>query len=142
MVAAAVAGLGPLVALGPAGAAATPTVKVATRGSLGPVLVTPGGATLYRYTPDKPNDPTCTGPCAQAWPPYTVASGTAVHGKGVGSVAVGGGVRQVTFHKEPLYRYAGDTAAGDAKGQGLGGVWFVVHPAGSPAAAAKSTGAW
>ncbi len=34
-----------------------------------------------------------------------------------------------------LYHYAGDTAPGDAKGDGLGGVWHVYHdPAAAPAA--------
>ena len=31
----------------------------------------------------------------------------------------------------PLYRFAGDVAAGDTTGQGSGGVWFVVAPDGT-----------
>ena len=28
----------------------------------------------------------------------------------------------------PLYRYSGDSAGGQALGQGSGGIWFVVEP--------------
>jgi predicted lipoprotein with Yx(FWY)xxD motif len=42
----------------------------------------------------------------------------------------------VTYNGMPLYRYAKDEDAGDAYGQGIGGIWFVVMPAamGTPAA--------
>jgi len=32
----------------------------------------------------------------------------------------------------PLYRYAGDAAAGDTNGQGTGSVWYVVGADGQP----------
>jgi predicted lipoprotein with Yx(FWY)xxD motif len=31
----------------------------------------------------------------------------------------------VSYNGMPLYYYAADSAAGDTKGQGVGGVWFV-----------------
>jgi predicted lipoprotein with Yx(FWY)xxD motif len=37
----------------------------------------------------------------------------------------------VTYGGKPLYHFAGDTAAGDTKGQGLNGLWFVVRGDGS-----------
>ena len=37
---------------------------------------------------------------------------------------------QVTFYGHPLYTYASDTAAGQATGQGSGGVWFLVDAEG------------
>jgi hypothetical protein len=43
------------------------------------------------------------------------------------------GKSQLTYNGHPLYRYAGDGAAGDTNGQGLtdfGGGWDVVSPAG------------
>ena len=40
------------------------------------------------------------------------------------------GATQVTFYGQPLYYFAGDTAAGETKGQGLGGKWYVVDAEG------------
>jgi predicted lipoprotein with Yx(FWY)xxD motif len=33
--------------------------------------------------------------------------------------------------KWPLYRFAGDTAAGEVNGQGSGGAWFAIAPDGA-----------
>ena len=35
------------------------------------------------------------------------------------------GKKQVTYNGAPLYYFAADAAAGDTKGQGLNGKWFV-----------------
>ena len=35
------------------------------------------------------------------------------------------GTTQVAYDHQPLYYYAGDSAAGDTTGQGLSGKWFV-----------------
>ncbi len=37
---------------------------------------------------------------------------------------------QVTYNSLPLYYFAGDKAAGDAKGQGVKSVWYVIDPSG------------
>jgi len=108
-------------------------VNETTNQSVGMILVSVTGFTLYHYTPDKPNKPTCTGSCTTAWPPFLLPKGVAVAkgGTGVtglGSVSVAGGRRQVTYHGTPLYRFVGDTSPGSANGQGTGGIWFVVHP--------------
>jgi predicted lipoprotein with Yx(FWY)xxD motif len=34
----------------------------------------------------------------------------------------------VTYKGSPLYHFKGDQAAGDTKGNGVGGVWSVVVP--------------
>ena len=49
------------------------------------------------------------------------------------------GTTQVTYDGHPLYLYSGDTIAGDANGQGIGGVWFAVTAKGAPATASSST---
>jgi predicted lipoprotein with Yx(FWY)xxD motif len=65
----------------------------------------------------------------------------------LGTVARSDGTLQVTYKGMPLYRYTGDTKTGDANGQGVGGIWFVV-PASATAAAtttpttAKSSGGY
>jgi predicted lipoprotein with Yx(FWY)xxD motif len=43
---------------------------------------------------------------------------------------------QVTYNGLPLYYYVQDSAAGDANGQGVGGAWYVVNPAGEAVTAA------
>jgi predicted lipoprotein with Yx(FWY)xxD motif len=113
---------------------ATPvSVNKANRGKLGTILVSGTGLTLYHFTQDKANKPTCTGGCTSVWPPLLVPSGTSPKGgpgvSGLSSVKLANGTRQVTFHGQPLYRFALDKTAGDAKGQGVLGTWFVVHPA-------------
>jgi predicted lipoprotein with Yx(FWY)xxD motif len=122
-----------LVSAGVAGAKGSPVVLATARGSLGKVLVTSSGATLYRYTPDgTAGKATCTGGCASLWPPLTVPAGTTAPkgGPGVGKLgttAAAHGVRVVTYHGMPLYRYAPDSGT-STQGQGIGGIWFVVHP--------------
>jgi hypothetical protein len=37
------------------------------------------------------------------------------------------GRRQLTYNKMPLYTFADDSGT-SVDGQGIGGVWFVVHP--------------
>ena len=45
------------------------------------------------------------------------------------------GTTQVTYDGHPLYLYSGDTAAGDANGEGVGDIWFAVTAQGTPAQA-------
>jgi predicted lipoprotein with Yx(FWY)xxD motif len=117
---------------GTTGGGGSATVKSAKVGSVGTVLVDAKGFTLYHYSPDHNGVSTCTGTCAQTWPPLTVASGTKPSGmSGLGTTKRSDGTTQVTFKGEPLYTYSGDSAAGQANGQGIGGVWHVVLASGS-----------
>ena len=68
------------------------------------------------------------------WPPLTVADGeepTAAAGvQGTLGVHVRpDGSRQVTLDDQPLYFWLFDEAVGDATGQNVGGVWFVISAA-------------
>ncbi|HUY65374.1 MAG TPA: hypothetical protein VMV06_01025 [Acidimicrobiales bacterium] len=127
------------------GKSATTVVAASPRGSLGVILVDRSGRTLYRFLPDGTGKPTCTGACAAVWPPLTVPVGTMhVSASGLSASDLGtatgtGGALQVTFKGMPLYRFSGDARPGDAKGQGLGGTWFVVPAAASPSAAPSTT---
>jgi hypothetical protein len=38
---------------------------------------------------------------------------------------------QVTYRGYPLYRFAADKLAGQVKGQGYGGKWYLINPAGA-----------
>jgi predicted lipoprotein with Yx(FWY)xxD motif len=110
--------------------AAEGTVAVASTG-LGEVLVDAKGRTLYVFTKDKGDQSVCSGKCAAAWPALTVTgaatAGTGVQASLLSTAKQANGSTQVTYGGKPLYYFAGDTAAGDTKGQGLNGVWFVVR---------------
>jgi predicted lipoprotein with Yx(FWY)xxD motif len=70
------------------------------------------------------------------WPPVKSSTATPTVGAGLdgSKVAVdmqADGTDQLAYGGHLLYTFAGDIAAGDAKGQGLGGVWYVLSPAGT-----------
>jgi hypothetical protein len=48
----------------------------------------------------------------------------------VGTVTRTDGTKQVTLAGLPLYLFASDSKAGEAKGQAVGGVWWVVGAGG------------
>ena len=129
-----------------ASGAANVQVKVRTT-SLGKILVTAQGHTLYLFAPDKRGKSVCYGSCASYWPPLLV-SGKPSAGVGVNASLLGvttrkDGKHQVTYNGHPLYTYVGDKAAGKTSGQGLnlsGGLWWVVSPAGNAVKKASSSG--
>lgn len=127
----------------PTPAPAGTLVKVSTHPQLGPILTDAQGRTLYLFTRDTPNTSSCTDACAQAWPPLlTTATPTA--GEGLNAALLGttrrpDGTTQVTYNGWPVYYFASDQAPGDAKGQGVRGVWFVLSPAGTPLGLATPT---
>jgi predicted lipoprotein with Yx(FWY)xxD motif len=112
-------------------------VKVGTT-SLGRILVTAQGRTLYMFAADKRNKSACYGSCATYWPPLLTTT-TRVHGAGVKASLLGttkrtDGKLQITYNGRPLYRFLKDTKSGQASGQGLnlsGGLWWVMSPAGA-----------
>jgi predicted lipoprotein with Yx(FWY)xxD motif len=98
--------------------------------SLGKVLATSSGRTLYLYTPDPKNHGTCTGSCASTWPPLKT-KGAPRAGMGVNKMLLGQtSTHQVTYNHHPLYTYSADSAPGDTQGEGSSGVWFAVTAAG------------
>jgi len=119
----------------PTGGAAS----VAARGgSLGTILVDSQGRTLYLFEKDKNGRSACSGACAQTWPPLT-ASGAPKAGSGLTASLLGttrrsDGSMQITYHGHPLYRYSGDSSAGQTNGQGskaFGAEWYVLAPSGN-----------
>ncbi|MGW4876392.1 hypothetical protein ACWEPI_07485 [Streptomyces sp. NPDC004262] len=105
---------------------------------VGTVVTDDRGMTLYRFDEDRP-DPsrwTCSGTCTKTWLPVIV--GDAVRTSGVGRNLLGtvhrDGEKQLTLAGWPLYRYSGDTAAGQANGQGRDARWHAVAPSGAKAA--------
>ena len=130
-----------LVAAGAALAGMGGTTVTLHRTSLGKVLATSSGLTLYMYKPDPKGKSVCNAGCDSTWPPLTTKgkphAGKGLQQKLLGTTRRSDGKLQVTYKGHPLYRYAGDVKAGQAKGEGLGGIWFALSAAGKKAAAAQ-----
>ena len=133
----------------PAASSSSSAVKTA-RINGATVLTNARGLTLYSFAPDTPTTSKCNGSCAHSWPPV---EGPATAGPGVtgtlGTITRSDGTIQATYKGHPLYTYLGDTAPGQAKGNGLnvsGGVWHEVTvsgsavPASSPSASSHGYG--
>jgi predicted lipoprotein with Yx(FWY)xxD motif len=132
----------PASAVGSSGKALTITTqKVPT---IGTVLATKSGQTLYRFSVDPAGKATCTATCAKVWPPLLLPKGVshlkAPHGvKGLSVVHVTGGRLQVFFHHQALYTFVNDKKKGQASGQGVENDWFVVLSNGKSSAPASTT---
>jgi predicted lipoprotein with Yx(FWY)xxD motif len=115
----------------PAGAAtAKKAVLTATVPGVGVILVDGQGHALYTHTDANGQAVACTGACATAWPPVTLAAGAKVKPvKGVKGLGTTSDTHQVTSTGLPLYRFSLDMQAKQAKGEGInafGGTWHVV----------------
>ncbi len=109
-------------------------MKATGNANLGNILTDDKGRTVYLRTNDDRKTPTCTGSCAQVWPPLTTSgapkAGAGTNAALLGTVGASDGTMQVTYNGWPLYYFSRDAQPGDANGQATGGVWFVVSPAG------------
>lgn len=114
----------------PAGGGAT--IQAASN-ALGTILTDGKGHTVYVFAPDTTSSSTCYDICAKYWPPV-LSSGAPTAGSGIDASKLStsarkDGSKQVTYNGHPLYTFALDKSAGDAKGQGMnqdGGLWWVV----------------
>ena len=105
--------------------------------SLGTFLVDGHGRALYLWDADHGPKSTCSGACAQAWPPLTATAtpkaGGAVKASLLATTKRANGSREVTYAGQPRYYFEGDTQPGQTTGQGsngFGAPWWVVTPAG------------
>ncbi len=97
------------------------------------VLTSPDGFTLYYLTVDTTTAPKCSGACLTTWPPLLTNGNPSsmVPLSGTLTVVMNANGDQVAYNGHLLYRFSGDKAKGDAKGEGLqafGGVWKVATP--------------
>ncbi len=99
---------------------------------LGKVLADNKGMTLYTFDKDVPGKSNCKGKCATAWPPVLAGASAKATGK-LSIITRDDGSKQWAYGKMPLYGWFKDKKTGDVTGDGRGGVWHVVHPAGTGA---------
>jgi predicted lipoprotein with Yx(FWY)xxD motif len=106
-------------------------IKLTEKAGVGKFFTDSKGMTLYIFKKDSPGKSACAGPCVEKWPLYfreKVSVPEGLNAGDIGTITREDGKRQTTYKASPLYYYAGDKAPGDALGQGLGNVWFVVNP--------------
>ncbi|MEU5592811.1 hypothetical protein [Streptomyces sp. NPDC020298] len=100
----------------------------------GSVVTDDKGMTLYRYGKDQatPSKWTCSGACTRTWVPVIVGDSVQTSGveKGLLGTVHRNGEKQLTLAGWPLYRYVGDTEAGQTNGQGKDKEWYAVTPSG------------
>jgi predicted lipoprotein with Yx(FWY)xxD motif len=108
------------------------TLTTSANKDLGDILITPDGMTLYTFSKDTAGASTCSGDCAKEWPPYTVLADDRVAAGGLKgkleTITREDKKIQVTYNGAPLYVFAKDKVPGDATGNKVGDVWFVVKP--------------
>jgi predicted lipoprotein with Yx(FWY)xxD motif len=107
-------------------ASAKAPVSTAKKAKVGQVIVDAEGRTLYRFTAEAQGRPVCTGSCVDTWPPATVQDDGGLPDHVAAVKRPDGGGLQLTYDGHPLYRYSGDRSTADAKGEGVGGQWYVV----------------
>ncbi|HEX9816327.1 MAG TPA: dienelactone hydrolase family protein, partial [Candidatus Thermoplasmatota archaeon] len=97
---------------------------------LGMILADPAGRALYVFTNDDPGKSNCYDQCAANWPPYLLEmepGGPGDVADELGLVERTDGKQQAAYRDRPLYYWAKDVKGGDATGDGVGGIWFVVR---------------
>jgi predicted lipoprotein with Yx(FWY)xxD motif len=123
-----------------------PFVQVVETDEYGPILADHECRTVYIFAPDGEagGEPTCVDDCAANWPPLFVPDGS------VPALAdeLDPSLFSVAEHAEgpmlkvgdwPLYYFAGDSGPSQTNGQGVGGVWWLVSPDGTPYEEAAET---
>jgi predicted lipoprotein with Yx(FWY)xxD motif len=116
----------------PARATATATVQL-RHSSLGDILVTSSGRTLYEFTRDHTDKSACVAikGCSTVWP--SLKSGRPTAGAGVKSSLLSSSKGFVTYAGHPLYTYSGDYGAEETSYVGaktFGGTWYAINASG------------
>lgn len=115
------------------------TAITTERTKLGTILAAgPKHLTVYLFVADTGSSSTCSGACAQVWPPVTTSGSPKAEGEAMaanlGTTTRSDGTKQVTYKGHPLYWYVSDSQAGETTGQGstsYGAPWYVLSPSGS-----------
>lgn len=94
--------------------------------SVGRILTTPDGRTVYVFDHDRPGASSCYSSCATIWRPVTVPGNAQPFGA-MTIIMRNDGARQWAYNGRPLYVYTDDRAPGDVTGNGQAGMWHVVQ---------------
>jgi predicted lipoprotein with Yx(FWY)xxD motif len=119
----------------PAGHASSAATVQLRHTSLGSILVSSSGGTLYEFTRDHGNKNSCAtiGGCSSVWPSLK-ASGRPTAGSGVkASLLSTTSGNQVIYAGHPLYTYSGDSGPGKTSYVGaksFGGTWYAINASG------------
>ncbi len=102
--------------------------------SLGSILVSSSGRTLYEFTKDRANKSSCAAisGCSHVWPSLR-ASGRPTAGSGIKASLLSTSGGQVTYAGHPLYLYSGDSGPGKTSYVGVkqfGGSWYALNASG------------
>ena len=108
-----------------------PGVKLTANAELGNILVDENGMTLYFFSNDADGQSACTDGCLDNWPVFyssTLEIGSGLDQNDFAVITRSDGKPQITYKGWPLYYFINDKNAGDVKGEGIKGVWFVAKP--------------
>lgn len=127
----------------PTGEPASEVAITIAHTSAGIALAGPDGKTLYILTNDQNGTSSCTtGPCSRAWPALVSNPADLQIAPGItgtfGITIWADGTQQVTHNGQPLYFYSKDGAAGDARGEGVAGVWCIARISARPGCGASA----
>ncbi|HYA37687.1 MAG TPA: hypothetical protein VEI74_05390 [Candidatus Methylomirabilis sp.] len=92
------------------------------------ILTDASGRALYTSDKDASNKSNCNDGCAATWPPFLVKEGDRTPAN-FSVITRDDGTKQWALNGKPLYFFAADVQAGEAKGDRKGGVWHVIRGA-------------
>lgn len=111
------------------------TTLTVVRTAWGPVVANSRGEVLYAFADDTATTSACVADwCLIDWPPLHNSSSPSAPPSVMATLGVldrPDGIDQVVLGGHLLYTFAGDLHPGDTRGQGIGGDWYLVSPAGT-----------
>ncbi len=106
-------------------------VRLATDATLGSILTDSEGMSLYFFSRDSKGASACSGGCIASWPIFYKSNlilDQGLDASDFGEITRADGEKQTTYKGWPLYYFAGDNAAGDTTGDGVGNNWYIAKP--------------
>jgi predicted lipoprotein with Yx(FWY)xxD motif len=94
--------------------------------TIGRVVTTVAGATLYTFDEDRDGNSSCYDDCATHWPPLIALSTAKAHWR-MSLTRRTDGQQQWAYDGRPLYTYIEDTMPGDINGDNVGNAWHVIR---------------